>query len=70
MVYLPLEELLPQAEYSVYKLVVISSQRALEIANGAAKMLEAPITEKVATTSLREVQAGLVALKPSSKKKS
>lgn len=69
MVYLPLEELLPKVEYSVYKLVAVASKRALEIANGSSKMVDAPITEKIATTSLREVQAGLVVLKPSGKKK-
>jgi DNA-directed RNA polymerase omega subunit len=58
MVYMPMEQLLPKSALSSYKLVVIASKRALEIANGAPKMVDAHINEKHATTALREIMAG------------
>ncbi len=60
MVYLPLEELLPKAGLSSYKLVALASKRALEIAGGAPKMVDSHMNEKTATTALREIQAGRV----------
>ena len=60
MVYLPLEKLLPQAGNSTYKLVRMVAARALEIGEGGAKLIEAHINEKPATTAMREVIAGKV----------
>jgi DNA-directed RNA polymerase omega subunit len=58
-----MEELLPKADNSSYKLVVMASKRALELANGAPKLIEAHVNEKLATTSLREIIAGKVVFK-------
>jgi DNA-directed RNA polymerase omega subunit len=63
MVYLPLEELLPQAGNSSYKLVRMVATRALEIGEGGAKLIEASINEKPATTAMREIIAGRVMTK-------
>ncbi len=63
MVYLPLEELLPQAGNSSYKLVRMVATRALEIGEGGAKLIEASINEKPATTAMREIIAGHVMTK-------
>lgn len=63
MVYLPLEKLLPQAGGSTYKLVRMVATRALEIGEGAAKLVEASMNEKPATTAMREVIAGKVTTK-------
>jgi DNA-directed RNA polymerase omega subunit len=63
MVYLPLEKLLPQASGSTYKLVRMVSARALEIGEGGAKLIEANVNEKPATTAMREVMAGKVMTK-------
>ena len=58
MAYLPVEGLLPRAAGSSYKLVRMIATRALEIGEGAAKLVEAPANEKPATTAMREVLAG------------
>ena len=63
MVYQPVEQLLPKAEGNVYKLSTIAFRRALELANGQAKLVDAPLNEKLATTALREIIAGKVMLK-------
>lgn len=60
MVYLPLEKLLPQAANSTYKLVRMVAARALEIGEGGAKLIDAHMNEKPATTAMREVIAGKV----------
>ena len=60
MVYLPLEKLLPRAANSTYKLVRMVAARALEIGEGGAKLIEAHMNEKPATTAMREVIAGKV----------
>ena len=63
MVYLPLEKLLPRAGNSTYKLVRMVAARALEIGEGGAKLVEAHMNEKPATTAMREVIAGKVMTK-------
>ena len=63
MVYLPLEKLLPQAVHSTYKLTRMVAARALEIGEGAAKLVESTANEKPATTAMREVIAGKVMTK-------
>lgn len=60
MVYLPLEKLLPRAANSSYKLIRMVATRALEIGEGGAKLIEAHMNEKPATTAMREVIAGKV----------
>jgi DNA-directed RNA polymerase omega subunit len=60
MVYLPLEKLLPQAANSTYKLVRMVAARALEIGEGGAKLIDAHMNEKPATTAMREIIAGKV----------
>ncbi len=63
MVYQPAEELLPKAEYNVYKLTTIAFQRAQELANGQPKLIESPSSEKLATTALKEIRFGKVVSK-------
>jgi DNA-directed RNA polymerase omega subunit len=60
MGYQPLEELLPMAGGSVYKLVRIASKRALEISDTGAKLVPSPIETKLATVALDEIREGLV----------
>ena len=57
MVYVPLEKLLDKSGYSVYKLVTLASKRALEIAEGQPKMVEADNTIKPSTVALMEIAA-------------
>jgi DNA-directed RNA polymerase subunit K/omega len=69
MSYQPLEELLPRAGNSVYRLVRLASIRATELANTGAKLVSAPAEQKLATTALDEIRAGKVTEKTASDRK-
>ena len=60
MAYQPLEDLLPKANNSVYRLVRLASVRAMELAGSAGKLVQAPAEQKLATTALDEIRAGKV----------
>jgi DNA-directed RNA polymerase omega subunit len=60
MAYQPLEELLPKAGNSVYRLVRLASMRATELAATGVKLVQAPADQKLATTALDEIRAGKV----------
>ena len=59
--YIPLEELLRRGG-SLYKLVLLASKRALELSEGAPKLVELK-HPKVSTVALEEVREGRVAYK-------
>lgn len=63
MGYQPLEDLLPKANFSIYKLIRMASQRAMELADGQAKLVDMDSSAKTATISLEEILAGRVVLK-------
>ena len=63
MGYQPIEELLPKAGNSVYKLVRMASDRAIEIADGKKKLIDIPLSTKTTTIALEEIRAGMVVLK-------
>lgn len=63
MVYQPLEELLPKSGFSVYKLIRMASNRAMELADGKPKLIEKSSSEKLATIALEEIRAAKVVLK-------
>jgi DNA-directed RNA polymerase omega subunit len=63
MGYPPIENLLPKAGQSIYKLVRMAATRALELADGAPKLIDISSTEKTATIALEEICAGKVVLK-------
>jgi len=63
MVYVPLEKLLDKSEGSIYKLVILASKRALEIAEGQPKLVEAGATVKPSTIALYEIAEGKVQCK-------
>ena len=58
--YQPLEELLPKASMSVYRLVRLASMRATELATTGVKLVNVPAEQKLATTALDEIRAGKV----------
>ena len=60
MGYQPLEELLPKANNSVYRLVRLASVRAMELATTGVKLVQAPADQKLATTALDEIRCGKV----------
>lgn len=60
MTYVPLEKLLDKTEFSIYKLVIVAAKRALEIAEGQAKMVNVDAALKPSTIALFEIAAGKV----------
>ncbi|MBL7131716.1 MAG: DNA-directed RNA polymerase subunit omega [Candidatus Omnitrophica bacterium] len=65
MGYQPIEELLPQSNDSVYKLVILASRRAIEIAEGMPKLVEGVSSKRPATIALEEIRQKKVELKQS-----
>lgn len=63
MGYVPLEKMLDKTEYSVYKLVILAAKRALEIAEGQPRLIEADKAMKPSTVALYEIAAGKIGYK-------
>jgi len=68
MSYVPLENLIDKSNGSMYKLCTFVSKRALELAEGALKLVEAPSEIKVTTLAMQEIAAGKVTMKEETKK--
>ena len=60
MEYDPIEKLLPRAGGSVYRLVRMAANRALEIAEGKPRLVDRPSSEKATTIALEEILLGRV----------
>jgi DNA-directed RNA polymerase omega subunit len=60
MPYVALEKLLDKSCESVYKLVILASKRALEIAEGQPKLVDVATTLKPSTIALHEIDEGRV----------
>lgn len=58
-----IEDLLPSADWSVYRLVRMASKRALELADGSPCLIDNPSTDKVTSTALEEIAQGKVEYK-------
>ena len=63
MGYPPLEDLLPKAGNSIYKLIRMASTRAVELADGKPKLINISPSEKTPTIALEEIRSGHVFLK-------
>jgi DNA-directed RNA polymerase omega subunit len=63
MADLSIEELLPRANYSIYKLVRMAATRALELSDGRRCLAENSTTEKFTTMALEEIAQGKVHMK-------
>lgn len=48
---------------STYKLVIITARRAIELSEGAAKLVNAPLDQKVINVALQEIAEGKVSYK-------
>ena len=59
---LPIEDLLPRSNYSMYALVSMAAARALELSDGKRCLLENP-TEKLTTQALQEIAEGKIETK-------
>lgn len=62
MSYVPLEKLIDKSEGSMYKLVMMTAHRAIELAEGAPRLREAPQDVKVTTLAMQEIAEGKVSL--------
>lgn len=67
MAYQPLEQLLPKAAGSVYKLVRMASRRALEISETGTRLVQMPMNTKLTTVALTEIKNAKVVEKSCSK---
>ena len=63
MSYVALEKLLDKSSGSIYKLVILASKRALEIAEGQPKLVEVSSSMKPSTVALHEIAENKVYLK-------
>ncbi len=69
MAYVPLEKLIDKAQFSMFKLVHLVSRRALELAEGAPKLVDVASDTKVTTVAMQEVAQGCVGMNPTEKEK-
>jgi len=60
MPYVALEKVLDKNEKSIYKLVILASKRALEIAEGQPKLVAANSAIKPSTVALQEIAEGKI----------
>jgi DNA-directed RNA polymerase omega subunit len=60
MSYVPVEKLIDKADNSLYKLVIVASKRALELAEGAPTLIEKDPLARNTTIALREIAEGKV----------
>jgi DNA-directed RNA polymerase subunit omega len=63
MADVPLEKLLDKADGSVYKLVIMASKRAIEIAEGQPCLAKDPSSSQPSTIALEEIAQGKVRIK-------
>ena len=66
--FVPREKLLEKIN-SVYKLVIIASRRALELSEGAPRLVEMDSKKKPALVALQEIAQGKISFKIKESKK-
>lgn len=67
MSYVPLEKIIDKSYGSLFKLVVLVSRRALELAEGAPRYIDCPSDMKVTTLAMREIAENKVFMTPAGK---
>lgn len=67
MSYIPLEKLIDKSYGSMFKLVMMVSRRALELAEGAPRLIDSPQDIKVTTLAMEEIARSKVFLTKSEK---
>ncbi len=58
MAHQPIEELLPKSGYSVYRLVRMAAERALELADGKPPLIKKTASDKLTSIALEEIYQG------------
>jgi len=59
----PIEDLLPKADWSIYRLVRMAANRTTELADGKPSLIEKPNSDKLTTIALDEIAQGKVVYK-------
>jgi len=62
MQYVPIQDLVNKTG-STYKLVILAARRAIELSEGAARMVDVPLDEKTTNTAIKEILAGKITYK-------
>ncbi len=62
------EQLLDKSMGSIYKLVILASKRALEIAEGQPRLVQDDLSTKPSTVALHEISEGKIEAKKSKAK--
>lgn len=65
-----LENLLPKAGNSVYRLMRMAANRAIELAEGKPKLIKNASSDKETTTALEEIAEGKIMIKDQAERKS
>lgn len=63
MIYVPLETMMDKTDYSIYKLVILASMRALELADGQPRLIDVDKMIKPSTVALLEIADGKIGYK-------
>ena len=63
MAYVDTQKLLDKTDGSIYKLVILAARRAMELNEGARKLIDAAPTMKFSTLAIREIEKGKITLK-------
>ena len=67
MAYIPIEHLLKATHDSMYRLVILASQRALELGAGSEKLVEADPNTKLTSIALQEIRENKISCKAKKK---
>jgi len=62
MQYFPIDELLNKTG-SAYKLVILAARRAIELNEGAARLVDVPLDTKNSSVALKEIIDGKISYK-------
>ena len=63
MAYIGMEDLLKNAQGSLYKLVTLASRRALELSAGSEALVDGLANKKVTSKALEEIRKGKIGYK-------
>ena len=62
MAYIPLEKLIDKSHGSMYKLVILVARRALELSEGAPRLIDVPSDTRVTTLAMQEIAEGKIVI--------
>ena len=63
LAYIPIEDLMNNAQDSIYKLVILASRRALELGAGSEKLVDTNANTKLTSIAFREIKEKKISYK-------